>query len=225
MIDIIKHLEFFDPTKVNDGIHIIGCGAIGSNIAETLTRLGFENLHLYDFDTVSTHNIANQCFFADQIGKEKVEALAETLCRINNEAKPIMHKKGWNPNISLSGYVFLCPDSIKVRQDVVKSCIGKQYVKGIFDFRMRLSDAQHYAAEYDEEYKNFTNLLKSMDFTEEEAKEATPVSACGTTLSVITTIRTITAAGIANFINLIKNPKAFKHIILIDSFKHEIDPM
>lgn len=29
MIDIVKHLEFFDPTKLDAAVHIIGCGAIG----------------------------------------------------------------------------------------------------------------------------------------------------------------------------------------------------
>ena len=37
-MDIIKHLEFFNPLEMEDSIHIIGLGAIGSTVAETLTR-------------------------------------------------------------------------------------------------------------------------------------------------------------------------------------------
>ena len=41
-----------------------------------------------------------------------------------------------------------------------------------------------------------------MDFTHEEAKDATPKSACNVELSVIYTVKTITALGVANLLNL-----------------------
>ena len=33
-MNLNKHYEFFNPMSVTDEIHIIGCGAIGSTIAE-----------------------------------------------------------------------------------------------------------------------------------------------------------------------------------------------
>ena len=43
------------------------------------------------------------------------------------------------------------------------------------------------------------NLLRSMEFTEEEARAATPVSACNVSLSVAGTIWTIVSFGVSNF--------------------------
>ena len=62
-MDISKHMDFYNPIiDFKDQIHIIGCGAIGSTLAEMLTRMGFQELHLWDFDIVTEHNIANQSF-------------------------------------------------------------------------------------------------------------------------------------------------------------------
>jgi hypothetical protein len=60
-----------------------------------------------------------------------------------------------------------------------------------------------------------------MDFTQEEADKETPVSACGTTLSVIPTIKTITALGVSNFINYVKGSK-LRSTILVDAFDFDI---
>ena len=84
-MNVIKHLEYFDPMKVQESVHIIGLGAIGSHIAELLVRLGVQNFELYDFDTVTDYNVANQMFEFNDIGKEKTEAISEMLRRINPE--------------------------------------------------------------------------------------------------------------------------------------------
>ena len=72
----------------------------------------------------------------------------------------------------------------------------------MFDFRMRLKDAQHYAADWNAK-QNRDNLFKTMDFTSEEAKAATPVNACGMTMSIMPTVQTIVSVGVGNFINYI----------------------
>ena len=215
-MDLTKHLEFFNPIVMEDTIHIIGVGAIGSNIAETLARLGLTNIHIYDFDVVSKHNVANQTYFDDQIDKPKVECIAETMRRINPNISVIIHDKGWSTGTRLSGYVFLAVDNIEIRKQIVKENKYNTAIKAMFDFRMGLEDAQHYACEWSSQ-KNIDNFYASMDFTHEEAKEATPISACGTTLSVLTTIRVIVSSGISNFINLVKGKK-LKTMIIANAF-------
>ena len=84
-MDLSKSYEFFKPEMLESRIHIIGCGAIGSTVAENLVRFGITNISLYDFDTVEPHNIANQMFRQTDIGKLKTEAVAEYLCEINPE--------------------------------------------------------------------------------------------------------------------------------------------
>ena len=58
-MDCSKFLELFNPSKVRDRIHIIGCGSVGSTIAELLMRYGLKKFDLYDFDIVEEKNIAN----------------------------------------------------------------------------------------------------------------------------------------------------------------------
>jgi molybdopterin/thiamine biosynthesis adenylyltransferase len=216
-MDLSKHLEFFNPIKLEDSIHIIGVGAIGSNLAETIARLGLTNIHLYDFDVVNKHNVANQLYFDDQIDKPKVECIAETMRRINPDIDITIHDKGWSTGTKLAGYVFLAVDDIEIRKQIVKENRYNTSIKAMFDFRMGLEDAQHYACDWSNQ-KNIDNFYASMDFTHEEAKEATPISACGTTLSVISTIRIVVSSGISNFINFVKGEK-LKTMIIANAFK------
>ena len=66
----------------NTVLLIAGCG-IGSSLAEVAVRLGFENFILADADEVSAHNLNRQCYVAADIGKPKVEGLANRLTAIN----------------------------------------------------------------------------------------------------------------------------------------------
>jgi len=63
-------------------IGIAGAGGLGSNCAMHLVRSGVRKLVIADFDRVSGGNLNRQFFFADQVGRSKVEALGENLRRI-----------------------------------------------------------------------------------------------------------------------------------------------
>lgn len=221
-MDLSKSYEFFKPEMCRERIHIIGCGAIGSTVAENLARFGLTKITLYDFDKVEPHNIANQMFTQEDIGKMKVDAVAEYLLKINPEMKEdlVLVHKGYSGQ-RLSGYVFLCVDNIDLRREIAQSCTSNPFVKAMFDFRMRLTDAQHYAAAWNDQ-KMVESFLKSMAFSHDEAKKETPVSACNITLSVAPTVRMIVAAGVSNFINFVKGGKVHK-MILADAFNYQID--
>lgn len=220
-MNLNKSREFFDPDKVETAVHIIGCGAIGSTLAENLTRLGFKKLYLYDFDNVTAHNIANQMFWEEHIGKTKLDAVCEMLKKINPEIELVTYPNGWVSSTTLSGYVFLCVDNIDTRREIVQENMFNTSIVAMFDLRMRLTDAQHYAASWDN-MDSKKQLLQSMNFTHEEAKAETPVSACGTTLSVVYTVRIITAYAVANLIKKIQDNKLYK-LVLIDSADFNID--
>lgn len=221
-MDLSKSYEFFKPDMLETRVHIIGCGAIGSTVAENLVRFGITDITLYDFDHVEPHNIANQMFRQIDIGKLKVDALAEYLCEINPDCAEGLRlaKDGWTGQ-RLAGHVFLCVDNIDLRRQIAEACKDNTYVKGMYDFRMRLTDAQHYAASWSDQ-KMVEAFLNSMDFSHEEAKEETPVSACNITLSVAPTVRMIVACGVSNFINFVKGGDLRK-LILIDAFGHTVD--
>ena len=219
-MNLNKHREFFDPTQFNDEIHIIGCGAVGSTIAEQLARLGIKKLHLYDFDTVTEHNITNQMFYLAHVGLTKLKALDEILHAINPDIELIHHPEGWKKETPLSGYIFLAVDNIDTRKEIINDNLFNLNIKAAFDTRMRLTDAQAFAAKWTIQGKKF--LLDTMAFTREEAAASTPLSACGTTLSVTPTVRQICSYAVANLINVLLN-KPIKKTILIDAFEMTVD--
>lgn len=198
-MDLRKHSEFFSPAEVNDKLHIIGCGAVGSTLAENLVRLGLTNLVLYDFDFVESKNVTNQMFRAIDIGKQKTEALRDILVEINPDLEKTIELHDKYEGQSLDGYVFLAVDNIEIRRSIVKNNQFNMNIKAMFDFRMGLEVSQHYAADW-KSVDMQENLLASMDFTQEEAESQTPRTACNETLSVVFTIRAIVAAGVENFV-------------------------
>lgn len=220
-MDLSKSYEYFQPEKDDSRIHIVGCGSVGSTVAENLARCGVTKFTLWDFDTVEPHNLANQMFRQQDVNKPKVEALLEILKEINPDVVDDVELKpdGWKGKM-MSGYIFLCVDNIDLRREIVEKHMDSPYVKAMFDFRTRLEDAQHYAADWSDE-KMKKDFLNSMNFSHDEAKEETPVSACNVTLSVCPTVRIICAYGVSNFMNF-WNGKPIKKLILADAFKHDL---
>jgi len=211
-----KVKEYFDAYEmVKAPIHVIGCGAIGSHVSEQLARLGCTNIHLWDFDKVEPKNIANQMFFEDDIGKLKVDAVEDLLKRINSKIEVIKHPEGINDRTMIvNGYIFLCVDNIDLRRKIVETNKMNPNCKCFLDFRMRLTDGQSYFADR-RNRREVENLLNSMAFTSEEAKAATPVSACGVELSVINNVKAIVSVGINSFIDFCKGLEA-KNTVLLD---------
>ena len=64
---------------------IAGCG-IGSGPAVCAARMGFENFVLVDGDVVDVHNLNRQFYDFADVGRPKVQALAEKILRINPDA-------------------------------------------------------------------------------------------------------------------------------------------
>lgn len=221
-MDLSKSYDFFQPEKDDARIHIVGCGSVGSTIAENLARCGVTKMTLWDFDTVEAHNIANQMFRQQDIGKLKVEALKDIITDINPEIKNHVELKpdGWQGKL-MSGYVFLAVDDIELRKQIVEKHMDSPYVKAMFDVRTMLTGAQHYAAAWSE-YKMKKDFLNSMQFTHEEAAKETPVSACGVTLGIVTTVRLISAICVNNYIRFTKGEGIWK-FCQIDGFSGILD--
>ena len=221
-INVNKHYEFFQPDSVKEKIHIVGCGAIGSTLAFMLAKLGLTDFVLYDEDVVEGKNVANQMYRSIDIGKPKTEALKDMLVEINPDIESRIELKGFYVDQQLDGYVFMAVDSIDVRRKIVECNKFNMNVVAMFDFRMRLEDAQHYAADWSS-VKMKDELFASMDFTEEEAQESTPRSACHETLSIFYTITGIVGCGIENFVHFVKDKASMQKMMFYNSKWHAID--
>ena len=216
-MDLSKSYEYFKPEQDNARLHIVGCGSVGSTLAENLARCGLKNFTLWDFDRVEQHNIVNQMFRRQDVGRLKVEALKDMLVEINEDCAESIQLKpaGWQGKM-MSGYIFLCVDNIEIRRKIVEQHMNSTDVKAIYDFRTGLEIAQHFAADWtDREMREA--LLASMQFSHDEAKAEEPVTACGITLGLCPTVRIICAYGTANHINFVKG-KGLKRMVVADVF-------
>lgn len=221
-MDLSKSYDFFQPEKDDARIHIVGCGSVGSTLAENLARCGVTKMTLWDFDHVEPHNICNQMFRQQDVGKLKVEALKDILMDINPEIADTVEIKpdGWKGKL-MSGYIFLCVDNIELRREIVEKHMDSPYVKAMFDVRTMLTGAQHYAADWNDS-KMKKDFLGSMQFSHEEASEETPVSACGVVLGIVTTVRLICGMCVNNYIRFTKGEGLWK-FVQIDGFTGILD--
>lgn len=206
-MNLSKSYEYFQPEKVAERIHIVGCGSVGSTIAENLVRNGLTKITLWDFDDVEPHNIVNQMFTTKHIGMKKVDALKDILLEINPDAVDniVLEPKGWQGKM-MSGYIFLAVDNIELRREIVEKHMHSPSVKAMFDIRTLLESGQSYAADWKNQ-KQKDELLAGMQFSHEEAAAETPVSACGITLGVCTTVRLISGMAVVNFLNFVRTGK------------------
>lgn len=222
MINTNKHYEFFQPDSIKAPIHIVGCGAIGSTLGTLLAKLGLTNIVLWDDDIVEAKNVANQMYRAIDIGQPKTAALKKMMTEINPDCEHTVKTKGWYTNEMLEGYVFMAVDSVEIRKKIIEVNKYNTRVIAVFDYRMRLEDAQHYAADWNSMAMKDA-LFASLDFTQEEADEQTPMSACHETLSIFYTIMGIVSEGVNNFVQFVKDETKLNKMIFYNAKWHAID--
>lgn len=86
-------------------VAVCGLGGLGSNIAVALARAGVGRLILIDFDKVDLANLNRQQYMISQIGKNKTEALKETLQAIAPYVETEIHSVRITEN-NLAGLLY-----------------------------------------------------------------------------------------------------------------------
>lgn len=209
MMDMIRQLELFDPYNFKTPITVIGAGATGSWLTLCLAKLGIENITVYDFDVVESHNIPNQAFrmsYYDgkdkntvdtDIGKMKVESLQSVVYDMTKTEIEIKPEKYTNQR--LNGIVFLMVDSMAERKRIWETSIKmKPSIKLLIEPRMGLNLGRIYNV-----IPTSLNHIKEYEQTYYSDDNA-EVSACGASMTVITTamsIASICARQVINFAN------------------------
>lgn len=215
MVDISRHRELFNTDTFIDSVHIIGVGATGSFVAYALAKLGVKNINIYDFDVVEEHNIANQLFGIADVGKLKVDAVAEIIHRETGIAIHTHNEKVTNQ--SFAGYVFVMVDSMAARKEIFNNCIKfKPYVKLAIEPRMGLDMCRIYNIDplnY-EKMKAYEDTL----YGDEEAE----VSACGNTMSVITSSLMVASYTVRQLINHANDVPLNKEILIDMKFNNMV---
>lgn len=96
-------------------VTVIGVGAIGRQVALQLAAIGTPHLELIDFDVVAPENLAAQGFLEADLGRLKVEAVADMCRRINSEiaVEAVPHR--FRRSMTIGDIMFCCVDSIATR--------------------------------------------------------------------------------------------------------------
>ena len=201
--------EILNISKIqNKKIHIIGCGATGSHLAVELVKLGANNLVLWDFDIVNPHNITNQIWTTEDIGKKKNEALCEHLLLINPELENrIKIKEKWTDEL-LDGIIFNCVDSVELRKAIYEANQYNPNIKVMFDPRLGSTTGSVFTYEWNTE--NAGLLIKLSDFKDEEI--VIQRSMCGTKVNISTTLFTLINYLLINFVNYLNGNKYYQQI-------------
>lgn len=112
-MDYWRQLDLAPPESLGFPITIVGVGGIGSPVALALAKMGCQRLTLYDPDTVEAHNLPNQLYRLRDLGRPKVEALAELIREYTGvEARPRQEAVAGQ---RLEGVVISAVDSMAAR--------------------------------------------------------------------------------------------------------------
>ena len=141
---LIRQLEILPPDKTDVPITVIGAGAIGSLTVFALTKMGFSDITVIDFDKIEIENMNCQFYRKKDIGKFKVEALKELIedfADIKIEAVADKYVGG-RP---FKGIVISAVDSMEVRKLIWETHKGiGVHTKFIIDPRMGAETAMMY---------------------------------------------------------------------------------
>lgn len=77
----------FSPNLCNKKIALVGLGAIGSIVAESMARSGVAKIGLWDNDIVEPGNICRSAYSLNDLGSSKVDAIARIITAINPYVK------------------------------------------------------------------------------------------------------------------------------------------
>lgn len=179
MIDPLRHLTVFSPHAFGQRrVDIIGAGATGSRVALSLAKLGVENIHVWDFDKVEEHNVANQVFGNGDIDLLKTEALAR-LVKDQTGADLTVHAERATASAELGEIVFLLTDTMSSRREIWDGALKLKFrTKLLIETRMGADNGRVYALN-----PNSPRHIRGWEETLYSDDEA-EVSACGASISI-----------------------------------------
>jgi ThiF family len=111
-----RQLDLLAPDSLRAPITVIGAGGIGSFTVLSLAKMGCTNITVYDFDTVENHNLPNQLYRENDIGKPKVEALKDMVAEFTGVGINAQNER--SEGKGLSGIVILAVDSMDTRMEL-----------------------------------------------------------------------------------------------------------
>lgn len=180
MINTTRHEDIIKAHENDTPICIIGAGAVGSRLFAALVEFGFTKITVVDFDSVESHNLANQLFQEEDIGQLKIAGLERwATAKLGKLPKGIQFIEARLPNeaVVLEGTIFMAVDTMAGRRQIYDECIvGNDNIFRVIEMRMAAS------------HGNIMTFIPPVNgdqwidtLIEDDASE---VSACGSNISV-----------------------------------------
>ena len=143
-VSFLRHSGWFGPEDASEPLNIIGVGATGSNIGLIAAKMGFQRFRVWDPDIVEDHNLPNQIYDVEHVGKRKVDAFQEVLTRFNPmikvEKSDTYFTRENKPD--LSGPLVLTVDTMKARKEIYHAFRINWKVKNVFETRVGFDYAE-----------------------------------------------------------------------------------
>lgn len=199
-MDLSRSIEVFNPDVLDKEVHIIGVGATGSFVLQTLVRFGVKKINIWDFDKYEAHNVNNQAITQSCCDKQKVEAQVELCKEINPEAEIIAHDQLVTPEdiAKMSGYVFLLVDSMKCRKELFEAIKGNKDILWYWESRLGSDQGRVYCMPINDEF-NYEPYENLHFYSDDDAE----VSACGTSITIVSIVLSVTALMVNQFIKIV----------------------
>lgn len=128
----LRQIDILTPEVCKEPVFIIGAGATGSFTALALAKMGFEDIRIFDADTVEEHNFPNQFFPIKAQGQNKATMVKDIVAEFTGvkiHASPVFYERQ-----PLKGIVISALDTMSGRKAIFKNS-AKGDVKLLLDPR------------------------------------------------------------------------------------------
>lgn len=141
--------DIIDQELIDQQVVIVGVGAIGSQLAEQLAKMGVRRFILLDPDCVSPENLSVQGFYEDELYAAKVHAVFDRIKRINSQTEVTCRVGPWTSDkseelVPADSVIFSCVDSMNVRRRLYETEFGRRRQLAFFDGRMAAENLEVY---------------------------------------------------------------------------------
>lgn len=118
----IRQRELIPPDRLSQiRATVVGVGAIGRQVSLQLAAIGVTQIQLIDHDHVAVENLGAQGFFESDLGKPKVDAVANLCRQINTEIEITTANRKFQSIQFIGGILFCCVDGIETRKSIFNS--------------------------------------------------------------------------------------------------------
>ena len=136
-VSFLRHAAWFGPEDAQP-LNIIGVGATGSWIGLVAAKMGFHKFRIWDADIVEDHNLPNQIYDLEHVGKSKVDSFESVLTRFNPGIEVEKHNYFFTQEHKhlLDGPLILTVDTMSARKEIYETFKLNWKVQKVFETRI-----------------------------------------------------------------------------------------